>query len=131
VLWLGGFFPQPSFPSTTPPAPLREEKDFMAYIVYILECSDGSYYTGSTDDINRRLWQHQEGMDVSSYTYTRRPVKLVWTSEETRYYYGALRWERQIKGWSRAKKQALIRGEFDALHEIVKAERERREQNKK
>jgi putative endonuclease len=107
------------------------EKDFMAYIVYILECSDGSYYTGSTDNINRRLWQHQQGVESSSYTYTRRPVKLVWTSEETRYYYDALRWERQIKGWSRAKKQALLRGEFDALHEIVKAERKRREQNKK
>ena len=103
----------------------------MAYIVYILECSDGSYYTGSTNDINNRLWQHQQGVESSSYTYTRRPVKLVWTSEETQHYYDALRWERQIKGWSRAKKQALIRGEFDALHEIVKAERERREQNKK
>jgi putative endonuclease len=49
----------------------------MAYLVYILECSDGSYYTGSTDDVQKRLWQHQEGMEVSSYTYTRRPVKLV------------------------------------------------------
>jgi predicted GIY-YIG superfamily endonuclease len=103
----------------------------MAYFVYILECADGSYYTGSTDDINRRLLQHQEGAESSSYTYTRRPVKLVWTSEETRYYYDSLRWERQIKGWSRAKKQALIRGEFDALHEIVKAERKRWEQNKR
>ena len=103
----------------------------MSYIVYILKCADGSYYTGSTDDIQKRLWQHQEGIEVSSYTYTRRPVKLVWTSEETKYYYDALRWERQIKGWSRAKKLALIRGEFDALHEIVKEERKRREQNKK
>jgi putative endonuclease len=103
----------------------------MPYIVYILECSDGSYYTGSTDDINRRLWQHQQGVEASSYTYARRPVKLVWTSEETQHYYDALRWERQIKGWSRAKKQALIRGELDALHEIVKAERKQREQNKK
>lgn len=103
----------------------------MPYIVYILECSDGSYYTGSTDDINRRLGQHQQGVEAPSYTFTRRPVKLVWTSEETQYYYDALRWERQIKGWSRAKKQALIRGEFDALHEIVQAERKRREQKKK
>jgi predicted GIY-YIG superfamily endonuclease len=103
----------------------------MPYIVYILECSVGSYYTGSTADINKRLWQHQQGVESSSYTYTRRPVKLVWTSEETEYYYDALRWEQQIKGWSRAKKQALIRGEFNALHEIVKAERKRREQNKK
>jgi putative endonuclease len=103
----------------------------MPYLVYILACADGSYYTGSTDDLNKRLWQHQQGVESSSYTYTRRPVKLVWASEETEHYYDALRWERQIKGWSRAKKQALIRGEFQALHEIVKAERKRRERDKK
>ncbi len=103
----------------------------MPYIVYILECSDGSYYTGSTDDIKKRLWQHIQGVEPASYTYSRRPVKLVWVSEETRYYYDALRWERQIKGWSRAKKQALIRGEFETLHEIVKTERRRREESKK
>jgi putative endonuclease len=103
----------------------------MPYLVYILECADGSYYTGSTDDIHKRLWQHQQGVESSSYTYTRRPVKLVWTSEETEHYYDALRWERQIKGWSRAKKQALIRGEFQALHGIVKSERKRREHDKK
>ena len=101
----------------------------MPYVVYILECSDGSYYTGSTDDLNKRLWQHEQGVESSSYTYSRRPLKLVWASEETQYYYDALRWERQIKGWSRAKKQALIRGEFEAIHKIVRAERKRREQN--
>lgn len=103
----------------------------MPYIVYILECADGSCYTGSTDDINKRLWQHQEGVEPSSYTYSRRSVKLVWTAEETQHYYDALLWERQIKGWSRARKQALIRGDFDGIHVIVKAERKQREQNKK
>jgi putative endonuclease len=58
-------------------------------------------------------------------------VKLVWTSQETQHYYDALRWERQIKGWSRVKKQALIRGDLNAIHEIVKIERKRKEQNKK
>lgn len=103
----------------------------MPYVVYILECSDGSYYTGSTADMMKRLWQHEQGVEPSAYTYSRRPVKLVWTSQAVDHYYDALRWERQIKGWSRAKKQALIRGEFDALHEIVKAERKEREQKKK
>jgi putative endonuclease len=103
----------------------------MPYLVYILECSDGSYYTGSTDDLPKRLWQHKQGVESSSYTYSRRPVKLVWTSEETQHYYDALRWERQIKGWSRAKKKALIGGEFNVLHEIVKAERKKREDHKK
>jgi putative endonuclease len=103
----------------------------MPYFVYILECSDGSYYTGSTDDIQKRLWQHQQGVEASSYTYSRRPVKLAWTSEETHHYYDALRWERQIKGWSRKKKQALIRGDLNSIHEIVKTERIKREKIKK
>ena len=67
----------------------------------------------------------------SSYTYGRRPVKLLWTSDATNRYSEALKWERQIKGWSRAKKQALIRGDFNAIHEIVKTERKRREAGKK
>jgi predicted GIY-YIG superfamily endonuclease len=58
-------------------------------------------------------------------------VKLVWTSHEVEHYYEALRWERQIKGWRRAKKQALIRGEFEMIHEIIKAERKKREQIRK
>ena len=103
----------------------------MSYVVYILECADGSYYTGSASDLSQRIWQHEIGASSSAYTYSRRPVKLVWTSEECRKYSDALRWERQIKGWSRAKKQALIRGDFDEIHEIVKSERKRREQNKK
>jgi putative endonuclease len=111
-------------------APLRTEKDFMPYIVYILECSDGSYYTGSTDDITKRLWQHEQGVKSSSYTYSRRPIKLVWTSEEVKYFYDALRYERQIKGWTRAKKEALIRGDYDEIHKIVKSERKRRDQDK-
>ena len=98
-----------------------------SYVVYILECSDGSYYTGSTADMSKRFWEHEQGVMRSSYTYSRRPVKLVWASEETQRYSEALKWERQIKGWSRVKKQALIRGDFDAIHEIVKAERKRRE----
>ena len=101
----------------------------MPYIVYILECSDGSYYTGNTDDINKRLFQHQQGVELSSYTCSRRPVKLVWASEETQHYYDALRWERQIKGWNRIKKEALIRGDFEVIHEIVKDERKERERN--
>ena len=60
----------------------------------------------------------------------RRPVKLVWCSEEVDRYSDALRFERQVKGWSRAKKEALIRNEFDAIHQIVKDERERREKKK-
>jgi len=103
----------------------------MPYIVYILECADGSYYTGSASDLSQRMWQHETGALRTAYTYSRRPVKLVWTSEECRKYSDALRWEKQIKGWSRAKKRALIRGDFEAIHKIVKSERKRKAQNKK
>jgi len=98
----------------------------MSYIVYILLCSDGSYYAGSTDDIQRRLFEHQEGLSPTAYTFRRRPVELVW-SEEVTTLDEALLHEHQIKGWSRAKKEALIRGDFQAIHEIVKDERKRRE----
>jgi predicted GIY-YIG superfamily endonuclease len=101
----------------------------MSYIVYILLCVDGSYYTGSTDDMNRRLFEHQEGLSPTAYTFRRRPVKLVWT-EEVETLDEALLHEHQIKGWSRAKKEALIRGDFQAIHEIVKDERKRREKEK-
>jgi hypothetical protein len=57
-------------------------------------------------------------------------VKLVWCSEEVDRYSDALRFERQIKGWNRAKKEALIRNDFDAIHQIVTDERERREKKK-
>ena len=67
----------------------------MHYVVYILECSDGSYYTGTAADMSQRLLQHEQSAVSSSYTYGRRPVKLVWTSDETEHYSEALRWERQ------------------------------------
>jgi predicted GIY-YIG superfamily endonuclease len=102
----------------------------MSYTVYILLCSDGSYYTGSTDDVGRRLFEHQERLSPTAYTFRRRPVKLVW-SEEVASLDEDLLHEHQIKGWGRAKKRALIRGDFQAVHEIVRDERKRREKGKK
>jgi len=81
--------------------------------VYILECSDGSYYTGSTNDIERRLAQHQQG-EGAQYTKNRRPVKLAY-SEEFKRVDEAFHREKQVQGWSRAKKKALIEGRFDDL----------------
>ena len=103
----------------------------MPYVVYILECSDVSYYAGSIADLSKRLWEHEIGASPSAYTFSRRPVKLVWTSEEVARYSDALRFERQIKGWSRAKKEALIRGRYEAVHQVVKSERKQRERNKR
>jgi putative endonuclease len=101
----------------------------MPYAVYILQCSDDSYYTGLTKELDARVQEHQMGKRTDSYTYSRRPVKLVW-SVVTESYQEAFQWEHKIKGWSRAKKEALIRGDNEGIHEIVKNERKGREKNK-
>ena len=84
--------------------------------VYMLKCSDGSYYVGSTRDLDQRLRQHDIGLGAS-YTRTRQPVELVW-SFETERVTEAYALERQIHGWSRAKREALIRGDFDGLSRL-------------
>ena len=85
----------------------------MQFWVYILECSDRSYYTGHTNDLEKRIAEHQAGT-ISGYTSERLPVKLVFSSSfPTRDE--ALEMERRIKGWSRKKKLALIRGDWDGI----------------
>ena len=85
----------------------------MAFYVYILRCSDDSYYTGHTDNVESRVHKHDAG-EVDSYTRSRRPVRLVFSQEfPTREE--ALAAERQIKGWRRAKKEAIIAGRWDLL----------------
>ena len=89
----------------------------MSFWVYILQCSDGSYYVGHTDDLEKRFGEHRDGL-VPGYTHTRRPVSLVYSQEfVTREE--ALAAERQIKGWSRAKKAALIRGDWKEIQRLA------------
>lgn len=88
-----------------------------SYYVYILECADGSYYTGVTSDMDRRLDDHQIGRHDKAYTYTRRPVKLVYV-DVTDDVGGAIFREKQIKGWSRKKKQALIQQREELLPKL-------------
>ena len=102
----------------------------MPYAVYILKCSDDTYYTGLTKELEARIHQHKMGVYPESYTFPRRPVELVW-SVVAESYREAFQWERKIKGWSRAKKEALISGDIEGIHEIVKKKRKRREKNKK
>jgi predicted GIY-YIG superfamily endonuclease len=97
--------------------------------VYILKCADDSYYTGSTNDLELRMAQHQTGY-FKGYTGSRLPVVLVW-QQEFPTEHDAFVAERQIKGWTHAKKGALIRGDFNAIHSIVKQERKRREAEKR
>jgi putative endonuclease len=82
--------------------------------VYILECSDHSYYVGFTSKLEYRVWQHQTGFFPKCYTYNRRPVVLVYSLEFYRAMPG-IRFEKQVKGWSRKKKEALIKGDLDLL----------------
>ncbi len=81
--------------------------------VYIVECRDGSYYVGSTVDLERRIGDHQQGLGAA-YTRHRRPVRLVWAVEYDRID-EAFIFEKRVQGWSRAKRQALIEGRYDDL----------------
>jgi predicted GIY-YIG superfamily endonuclease len=95
----------------------------LAFWVYILQCSDGRYYTGQTDNLEYRFAQHQAG-GYCDFTSRRRPVRLVWSQDfPTRYE--ALQAERRIKPWSRAKKEALIRGDWSAVSYFAKPPKER------
>lgn len=86
----------------------------MGFWVYILRCADESYYTGHTDNLEDRIGQHHTGA-FGGYTATRRPVKLVFAQEcSTRAE--ALAAELQIKGWSRKKKEAMMRGDWEAVN---------------
>ncbi len=90
-----------------------------AYYVYMLRCSDDSYYTGVSRSYEKRLREHNEGKDPQSYTFRRRPVEIVYTAmfEDV---FEAIHWEKVVKGWSRKKKEALIRGDQEALKFFAK-----------
>ncbi len=85
-----------------------------SYFVYILECADHSYYTGITNDLERRVAEHEAGFIAGCYTHTRQPVCCAF-SREFKHVEEAIRFEKQIKGWTRRKKEALIRSDFGAL----------------
>lgn len=101
-----------------------------SHYVYMLCCSDDSFYIGMTTDLSKRISEHERGVLPKAYTHSRRPVQLVWFGEFPTHE-EAFAFEQQIKGWSRAKKQALIDEDWDEVHQIVKDERKRREQKKK
>ena len=94
------------------------------YYVYILLCSDGSYYTGVTNDLERRFAEHQEGSDPKCYTYNRHPLVLKYY-EHTRVIGDAITREKQIKKWNRKKKEALIAGDTEELRRLAERHTER------
>ena len=95
----------------------------MNFFVYILQCTDGSYYVGSTDDLQKRLYEHEAGK-FSGYTSKRLPVKLVYHQIFLRRHEAQLA-ERMIKKWTRAKKEALIIGGFEAVRELRKKKKKK------
>lgn len=84
------------------------------YSVYILKCSDNNYYTGITNEFYRRMNEHINGLIPSCYTFNRRPLTLVFY-QDFHFVQQAIVFEKQIKGWSRKKKEALIEGNIDLL----------------
>jgi putative endonuclease len=87
---------------------------FKILYVYILFCADGTYYTGVTNNLDRRLRQHETGYNKDSYTYNRRPVQLVYY-EMFNNYLQAIDWETRIKKWSSKKKEALANSDWNRL----------------
>ncbi len=86
--------------------------------MYIVQCSDGFYYTGITNDWERRIAEHNEGLDKTCYTYKRRPVVLKYC-EHFINVKNAIAYEKQLKGWSRKKKEALFIGDFEAIKKLA------------
>lgn len=91
--------------------------------VYILKCKDGTYYTGVTNDVEKRFIQHNAGINKESYTYSRLPVTLVFCELFTDYNL-AIEWETKIKKWSAKKKEALINSDWKKLVEEAKCKNE-------
>ena len=92
---------------------MREHK----YFVYILLCSDNTYYTGVTNNVQRRFLEHCSGENNLAYTHSRRPLNLVFWVEFSNVEV-AIAEEKQIKKWSKKKKLALINGEFELLPQL-------------
>jgi putative endonuclease len=88
--------------------------------VYMLECSDGYYYIGVTNNLELRFLQHEQGINRNCYTYVKRPLKIVYY-EMFNDPGSAIAFEKKIKGWSRKKKEALITAQFHLLPELSKS----------
>jgi len=92
------------------------------YYVYIVRCADDLYYTGVTNDLERRLWEHNTGYNVKCFTFIRRPVILMYEERFHDIKY-AIAWEKQAKGWSRKKKEALFKGDWKEIKKLAKSRR--------
>jgi putative endonuclease len=88
------------------------------YFVYMALCADATYYVGITNDPDRRLWEHNAGLSPFAYTHSRRPVSLVYVATFDRVE-EAIAWEKQVKGWSHAKKRALMNSNWNLVRSLA------------
>jgi len=95
---------------------------YKEYHVYIVECSDKSYYTGVTNSTERRVWEHNNDQDKKHYTYKRRPVVLKFV-ETYKDINDAIAREKQIKKWSRKKKESLIKQSYEDLPDLARGKK--------
>jgi putative endonuclease len=98
-------------------------KIIMSLYLYILKCSDNSYYTGVTNDLEKRIIQHQIGLKMDCYTFHKRPGSLVF-SEIFIDKRLCIEWEKKLKKWTRKKKEALINGKYDDLKQLSECKNE-------
>ncbi|NOS67305.1 MAG: GIY-YIG nuclease family protein [Candidatus Peribacteraceae bacterium] len=91
----------------------------MEYSVYLLECSDKTIYVGVTNDYQKRVYEHETGIHPDSYTFSRRPVRLIYVAS-FKDIHDAIAWEKHVKRWSREKKLALAQNNENALHVLAK-----------
>ncbi len=98
------------------------------YYVYILKCADNSFYTGITNDLERRFNEHQSGLHPTAYTYKKRPVKLVFHTDFPNPKQ-AIAFEKKVKGWTRKKKEAIINGDWDKLKPLSECKNETSHKN--
>jgi putative endonuclease len=101
----------------------------MLYL-YILQCSDNTLYTGLTNNLEKRLAQHNEGYSPKAYTFSRRPLELIFV-EGFDDYNLAIDWEKKVKKWSAKKKWALVNGDWEKLHELAKCQNKTRYDRKR
>ncbi|NRT15143.1 putative endonuclease [Flavobacterium sp. 28A] len=99
------------------------------YYVYLLKCKDDSYYVGFSSNLEKRVVEHNAGKYRDAYTYKRRPVNLVWFQDFTDPSQ-AIVFEKKIKKWSRAKKEALINDDFNLLPLLSQCKNESHSKNK-
>ena len=95
------------------------------YFVYMVFCSDGSYYVGMTGDADRRIAQHNLGINEDCYTYSRRPVVLAY-SQDFGDVWDAINAEKKLKRWTHAKKSALARGDWKLISALANPRKAKR-----